>query len=135
MRILLLKAALLVCLLTAVTASAAQSETLRVTVGDNTVTVTGITPGESVIIFCVTRETHDYVPLVRRYQAVVADTERAGTVTFQPQDRIAPESIIAAVELNSGRMAIGSRRHIPSPPLAGRRRGGGGGATGGITPL
>src|SRR3954447_17583242 len=108
MRILLLKAALLVCLLTAVTASAAQSETLRVTVGDNTVTVTGITPGESVIIFCVTRETHDYVPLVRRYQAVVADTERAGTVTFQPQDRIAPEAIIAPLELNSGRRAIGS---------------------------
>src|SRR4051794_41850009 len=102
MRILLLKAALLVCLLTAVTASAAQSETLRVTVGDNTVTVTGITPGESVIIFCVTRETHDYVPLVRRYQGGVADTERAGTVTFQPQGRVSPPAILAALEIEQG---------------------------------
>lgn len=104
-----LKIALAVCLLAASAAVASQTETLRVEANATTVTVTGMTPGESVVVFCMMRETRDYVASMRRAQAVIADRERSGTVTYQPQGGIPLQSIIAAVELSSGRIAVGSR--------------------------
>ena len=103
---------ILTALLLAAVAQAATPESLRVTADATTVTVSGVTPGESVVVFCVTRETRNYVHLLRRHQAVVVDGERAGKITYQPPDGIAAESIIAAVEIGSGRIAVGSRPEV-----------------------
>jgi hypothetical protein len=99
-------------------ARAEAADLLQVTADATTITATGVTPGATVVFFSVSREVHEYTPLLRRADGIVADTAKNGRVSFRPPNGLPPRCIVAAVELESGRFAIGSRPEIAPQLIA-----------------
>lgn len=88
---------------------------LRVDVGETEVTVAGVTPGGEVVIVGVAITPIRWSSLTRRYDAVVADTDRDGRVTYAAPPR--STAVWVAVDTSSGAVAAGVPAHQTPQPF------------------
>ena len=81
------------------------------------VTVTGATAGGKVAFFGVGRFVKQYRVTVRRFDKVVADDDRDGSVVLDIGEKLPWKSIFAAVDFSTGRYALATPEGFPLMPI------------------
>jgi hypothetical protein len=92
--------------LPAADASRGASQALILTFSTRTISVSGASPGSSVVLFGVARESHHYYSEIVRRVELLADTDRDGMVALVLDRDIPPKAIWAAVDLSTGAFVV-----------------------------
>jgi hypothetical protein len=88
----------------------------QLTVSNDTVTIEGVTPGSSVVLFSVAREPVHYLAQVVSRREVLTDDDHDGKIEYKPSKGVAFQSIWIAVDFQSGETAVaGKPGYIPLP--------------------
>ena len=96
----------------AVSASAASNSAGAPTIAfsGNTVRVSGVTPGATVVVYAVTFVRIDYGDHVLRFQKALTDDDRDGAVVYDVGRDIPQDGVWVAVDATNGQYAIGTPR-------------------------
>lgn len=92
---------------------------LALTITAQSVVASGVTPGSKVVLFAVGLVPGGYDSAVVRWRTTVVDHDRDGSISFEPERGVPWKSIWTAVDLTSGKYAIGAPPEFPvrSAPL------------------
>lgn len=84
---------------------AANGGQLSVTVAQQTITASGLTPGSTAVFFGVAQVPipHGYMNRIQQWAVTIADTGNAGTVTLDLHQDVPPISVWAVVDLGTSR--------------------------------
>lgn len=109
-------------LLSAALPVAAQNS-LGVQIGKTTITVTGLAPGSTAIIFGASTEPipDAYMDRVEKWAASVDDVRRDGTATFDLGKDVPAASVWAVVDVRNGHYATSAGNHGPPQTTTPRR--------------
>jgi hypothetical protein len=80
----------------------------QITFSSTVVTVSGVTPGTSVMVFGYGLEARTYESLPLRWSATVEDDDRDGIVTFDAQHAIPLRSVWVAADMTNADFAVAS---------------------------
>ena len=115
------KFALLLLTLTMALSAAADQKApgagLAVKIDGSHVTVTGATAGGKVAFFGVGRFVKQYRVSVRRFDKIVADDDKDGTVVLDIGEKLPWKTIFAAVDVNTGRYGLTTTADFPLMPI------------------
>ncbi len=89
-------------------ASGAALPSISVTVSSQRVTIAGLTPGASVALLGVARETGAYLTRVATWRELLTDDTHAGRIDYAPPGGIAFRSIWIVVDVASGETVVAS---------------------------
>jgi len=113
------KAGLLLILCSFVRTASAQSPPVvelldpAITFEASAVVVSGVTPGQAVAWFSVAREATEGGSLIVRREQVTATSSVDGVARFELTQPVPPRSIWAAVDLTTGKFALGTPEDFP----------------------
>ena len=94
------------------------SPPLTVEVGETSVIVRGAPPDSRLLLFSLAQEIEHYLTTLTRREVLLTSEGVEAIAVFRPDRPVAPQSIWAAVELDSGRVAVAVAPGLPSPDLS-----------------
>src|SRR6266576_3804082 len=111
---------LMVFLAVAINASAANDDKLSITLAKRAITVSGLSPGGTAVLFGVAEVAipRAYMNHVRRWAVTVEDADHKGTVTWDLQQAVPPASVWAVVDLRNAHYATISGPGIKAREIA-----------------
>jgi len=87
-------------------AASGQTQTLNVTVSETTVTVTGVTPGEDVVLFSCSKRMFNGAIHVEPKGRIISDTDKDGVATLS--ESVPLRSVWIAIDQKSGAVGVGT---------------------------